>query len=91
MVIDFQKIAEDVSYIKQETSALRAFLSQQTTSPQEDDKPLNVTQAADFLGISQQTVYQRIAQIPHRKRFGKLFFFRRELLEYINAGEEQSA
>lgn len=54
----------------------------------DDDTPLSVQQAAELLGIATQTVYQRIGQIPHTKRFGRLYFNRRELIQYINAGKE---
>lgn len=58
-------------------------------STNEEEKPLNAEQAADFLGIAPQTVYQNIKRIPHRKRFGKLYFFRGELLAYLEGGKEQ--
>ena len=56
--------------------------------PVDDDIPINVEEAAKFLGISKQTVYQNIDRIPHKKRFGRLYFFKKELLSYLNDGEE---
>jgi hypothetical protein len=53
----------------------------------DDATPLNVESAADFLGISKQTIYQNIDKIPHKKRFGRLYFFKEELLDYLNDGE----
>lgn len=52
-----------------------------------EERPLNVAEAADFLGIAPQTVYQRIKTVPHKKRFGRLYFFRSQLTEYLIAGE----
>lgn len=52
-----------------------------------DETPLSVKQAADFLNIAPQTVYQRIKKIPHKKRFGKLYFYASDLRAYINGGE----
>lgn len=46
------------------------------TSTQGEEKPLNVEQTVDFLGISTQTLYQNVKRIPRVKRFGKLFFLR---------------
>ncbi len=58
-----------------------------TAQTDNEEVPLNVEGAAEFLGITKQTVYQNIDKIPHRKRFGRLYFFRAELLAYLNAGE----
>lgn len=64
------------------------ILRQPTNNPTAPDKeaPLTLEQAANFLNISKQTVYQNIARIPHKKRHGRLYFFQTELSEYLNAG-----
>jgi len=49
--------------------------------------PLTVKQAADYLGVSQQTIYQNIRRIPHSKRFGKLYFLRSDLDLYLAEGK----
>jgi hypothetical protein len=56
----------------------------------DEEIPLNVEAAAKLLGISKQTVYQNIERIPHKKRFGKLYFFRNELLAFLKDGESCS-
>lgn len=50
------------------------------------EKPRNLKGAAEFLGCAEQTIYQNIKSIPHHKRFGKLYFFESELLEYLKGG-----
>ena len=69
----------------------REVLKDQQPSEQQSDpderKPLNVEEAAKILGVSKQTVYQNIDKLPKRKRFGRLYFFKSELLDYLNAGE----
>lgn len=57
-----------------------------TSDSSTDETPLDVAQAADFLNVSKQTIYQNISRIPHRKRHGKLYFFRPELTDYLNNG-----
>jgi Helix-turn-helix domain len=52
-----------------------------------EETPLTVEQAADFLNIAPQTVYQNIKKIPNRKKHGRLFFFRSELLAYLESGK----
>ena len=56
-----------------------------------EEKPLNVGQAAEYLGISEQTVYQNIKKIPHKKRFGRLYFLKSELVVYLQAGTQKKA
>lgn len=50
------------------------------------DKPLNLTQAADYLGFSQNYLYKLTSKkiIPHHKPTGKvIFFLKTELEEWI--------
>lgn len=56
-----------------------------------DESPLSVQQAAEFLDISKQTVYQNIDKIPHKKRFGRLYFLKSELVAYLEAGTQKKA
>ncbi|MBO0937904.1 helix-turn-helix domain-containing protein [Fibrella sp. HMF5335] len=56
-----------------------------------EERPLNVGQTAEFLGISEQTVYQNIKKIPHKKRFGRLYFIKSELVAYLEAGTQKTA
>lgn len=54
-----------------------------TISPDED-QPISVEQAAQFLNIKPQTIYQNINKIPHEKRHGRLYFTRRTLRAYLS-------
>ena len=54
-----------------------------------DEKPLSVEQAAEFLNVSKQTVYQNAVKIPHRKRFGRLYFLKKELISYLEEGRSE--
>lgn len=49
-----------------------------------DEVTLDVGGAAKMMNVSRQTVYQNIKEIPHRKVFGKLVFFKEELLKFID-------
>ena len=59
------------------------------TTATDEDIPLNVQQAAVLLRIAPQTVYQRIKDLPHKKRFGKLYFLKSELIAYLEAGSQK--
>lgn len=54
-----------------------------------EESPLNVEEAAEFLGISTSHLYKLTSkgQIPHYKPFGKrLYFYQSDLNEIIKSG-----
>lgn len=58
----------------------------------ETEKPLNVQQAADFLGIAVPTLYgytQR-EEIPFCKRGKRLYFSKDELLQWVKQGRRKT-
>ncbi|MCC5612898.1 helix-turn-helix domain-containing protein [Nostoc sp. CHAB 5834] len=87
--ISFDQLPAAIYQLSQDVSELKRLLTEQTPNIKLDyaDKPLSVTDAANFLGISKQTVYQNIGKIPHTKRFGRLYFYPADLRAYLNAGE----
>ena len=52
------------------------------------DDFLSLKEAAEFLSVAPQTIYQNIKKIPHQKRFGKLYFKRSGLVEYLEEGKK---
>ena len=87
MTVDFQRLQNEVSDCRALLLSLQSRLdAQPVTNTPENETPITLKQAADFLGIAPQTVYQQIKKIPHNKRFGKLYFFESELLEYLKGG-----
>ena len=66
-------------------------IQSQPTTAKNSDEHLTIKQAAEFLEVSQQTIYQNIKKIPHAKRFGKLYFLRSELEEYLASGKVKSS
>ncbi len=78
--IELRELLEEIRTIIKEESP--TFTSLPNSNP-----PLNIKEAAKILGIAQQTIYQNIERIPHRKKHGRLFFFENELLEYLNSGK----
>lgn len=60
-----------------------AYLTQNKPVVAEEEAILNAEQAATFMNISKGTLYDNIRSIPHQKKFGKLYFFKLELLAYL--------
>lgn len=63
----------------------RRLNSIKTASTVDEQKPLSVGEAAQFLGVAKQSIYNGTSAgvIPHHKQGNKLFFFRDELLAWI--------
>lgn len=62
-----------------------------TTPPPPTDgkKYITAKEAAEFMGIKQQTLYQNIEQVPHIKRHGKLHFVKADLVAYMEEGRKE--
>lgn len=49
------------------------------------DKPLTITEAAEFLGVSKSTMYKFSCShlIPHFKPGKKVYFLKKDLIDYV--------
>jgi predicted DNA-binding transcriptional regulator AlpA len=49
----------------------------------------NVEDLENFTGLARQTIYNKVSKglIPHRKRWGKLYFVPEEIMNMIEEGE----
>lgn len=56
---------------------------------EKQDTYMDSKQAAEFLRIAQQTLYNKIEEIPHVKIDGKLMFSTNALSRYIQNGGAQ--
>ena len=55
---------------------------------QDDDQMMTMEEACQFIGKKRSTMYSLTSErrIPYRKRGNKLYFFKKELLEWIQSG-----
>ncbi len=88
----FDQMPEAVNRLQMEVAEIkRLLLNNQAPATSPADEPaLDINQAAEVLGIAKQTVYQNVSKIPHKKKHGRLYFFRSELLTYLNTGNQQT-
>lgn len=73
--------------------SLRRVLSEQSPkSSYNDDKPLNIDEAADFLDIPKNTLYSYTSarKIPHKKMGRKIIFFKSELRAWLEEGKKKT-
>lgn len=59
----------------------------------EESEILDVNEAAKFLGLAQGTIYNMAGQckIPSYKEFGRRYFFKSELIEWIKSGKTKTS
>ncbi|MEI6435530.1 MAG: helix-turn-helix domain-containing protein [Bacteroidota bacterium] len=62
---------------------------QKTTTPLSDDLPIDILEASKVIKRSVATIYGYVhrREIPVTKRGGKLLFYRKDLLSWLNAGK----
>ncbi|GAB3881453.1 helix-turn-helix domain-containing protein [Spirosoma agri] len=81
----FETLSTQLSHLQGLVQTLSKNVQAQKPVPESDD-PITVKQAAEYLHLSQSALYQNIDRIPHRKRHGKLYFFKSQLRAYLDEG-----
>lgn len=84
--LTFDQLPKAVVQLFDKLEGIEQLLLERQTPPPPADDFLSLKEAADFLSIAPQTMYQNVKRIPHHKRFGKLYFKRSELVAYLEAG-----
>ena len=58
--------------------------------PSTGKRYMSAAEAAAFMGIKLQTLYQNIDKVPHVKKFGKLAFVESDLVAHMETGRSAS-
>ena len=93
MVVDLQKLQEDVCTILAEVQLLKSQLCTSTISqPIIEESPLTVQQAADLLDVTTATIYDLVhkRRIPSHRPGKRLYFLRPELMDWIRNGRRMT-
>jgi excisionase family DNA binding protein len=86
VVISTEQLSELIAQsIRQELSS-----TARPTAP--SNKPLNVEEAANYLGLPKQTLYQltSVREIPHKKLGKRLVFITSELDEWVASKQKKT-
>lgn len=90
MKLSFDDIPKAVEILIQETLALKEMVSELRSqhTDQPDDFPLDIQEAARFLNLAIPTMYSLVhkRKIIFMKRGKKLYFYKKDLHDYLNAG-----
>lgn len=81
---------EDLTEIlKEQTDLLNEILKKLNNQPvyNASEQPISTKEAAKFLMMDTQTLYQKQHLIPTHKKGGKLYYFKSELVNYIKSDD----
>jgi len=93
MELKFEDLPNAVSRILDKLEHIEKLL---TTSPDKpnvsNDKPMSVKEAAEFLGLSKQTIYGFMFRkvLPYYKPGKQCFFLKKDLINYLMEGRIKS-
>lgn len=92
--LTFDQLPKAVTMLTNEVSDLKRLLMEMQAEPSthSSEKPLSISEAADFLNLSVPTLYSKVSrgELPVMKRGKRLYFSLPELKEYLNAGRRKS-
>jgi len=92
--ISFEQMPGVVAEICTRLEVIESILQEFANLPDqvEDDKLMGVKEAAEFLGLSVQTVYGKVSKglLPNMKRSKKLYFSKKDLVAYLNRGRRKT-
>lgn len=90
--LTFDQLPQAISRIQEKLDAIEDLLKIGKQENQAADEILNITQAAAFLKLSVATIYGRVCrhQIPVYKQGKRLYFYKKELEEWIKSGRKKS-
>jgi excisionase family DNA binding protein len=93
--LSFDTLPQQVSQLNERLDRIENLLKQQSENNQSQepqDELLTVEQAAEFLSLATPTVYGLVqrGELPVMKRTKRLYFSKKELMEYMKAGRKKS-
>ncbi|MCX6285553.1 MAG: helix-turn-helix domain-containing protein [Bacteroidetes bacterium] len=93
MEITFEQLPKAVTQLHDKLDNIERLLLSKSNDPQpEPDQLLTIKQAAEILALTVPTVYGLVhrAEIPVCKRGKRLYFPKKELMEWILAGRKKT-
>ncbi|RNI28830.1 helix-turn-helix domain-containing protein [Rufibacter latericius] len=89
----FAAIDERLSGLERISLELCKLFHAQTGGSPDAERPLSAQEASEFLGIPKNTLYALTSrrEIPFCKRGKQLFFFRKDLLGWLDGGRQRTA
>ena len=91
----FDELTERLARIEAQNSRIEVLLQtripNQATPIPAADRPLNISEAAEFLSLTKGSLYGKVhkRELPFRKQGKRVYFDRDELIQWIDKGRIQ--
>ena len=88
----FTQTQLDVAEIKRSNEKILARLQQREVPILEDKDPKDIDEVVRITGYKKKTIYLYCQNktIPHYKKNGRLFFFKAEIIDWIQSGKQKT-
>ena len=89
--ITFENLPKAVHCIGERLNRIEQLLQKKELDKRvPEDQIFGIKEASSFLNVEVSTIYTNVSRgiIPSMKRNGKLYFSKRELLEYLKGGKK---
>lgn len=89
MIEKFKKIETRLESIE---NLILEISKQPSHSEKESDKLFTIEQASEFLNLAKNTIYRYVqhATIPVSKKGKRLYFLKKELIQWVNEGRKKT-
>lgn len=84
----FEDLPAAVGELADKLAVIESLIKSRPQSPS-PEKLLNIEETARFLGLTRQTIYEKVArrEIPVNKKGKRLYFLQSDLLNWIRSGK----
>lgn len=89
----FEALPQIVAELNQKVNSLFSTLKEtQKVKPNEPEIPIKIDEASKLTGLAKITLHIKCSKglIPHYKKSGRLYFYKSELLAWINSGKRKN-
>lgn len=88
--ITFDKLPEAVTHLTEQVSVIKEMLSALSPSVHEEKSLIGIDEACEVIQKAKPTIYALVRKgiIPAYKRGKKLYFYKEELLQWVESGRK---
>lgn len=88
--ITFDKLPEAVTYLTEQVTVIKEMLSALSPSVPEEKSLIGIDEACEVIQKAKPTIYALVRKgiIPAYKRGKKLYFYKEELLQWVESGRK---
>ncbi|WP_034258891.1 helix-turn-helix domain-containing protein [Aequorivita capsosiphonis] len=90
--LTFDQLPEAVSVLTEKVRELTLLITEKHQPTENPERLLTVQETAEFFSLSIPTIYSKVSrgELPYMKRGKRLYFSRKELLEYLKDGRQKT-